>query len=166
MAQVTQRGVSVQTSGDLPTIGSQAPEFHLTATNLTDVTLAEFRGKKVVLNIFPSIDTGICAMSVRRFNAEIANYPNSVVLCISRDLPFAHKRFCGAEGLEHVQSLSELRTRDFGAAYGLHLLGGSMAGLLARAVLVLDEAGVVRYVELVPEIVQEPDYGAALAALA
>jgi len=166
MAQVTQRGAAVQTSGDLPAVGSQAPEFQLTGTNLADVGLAAFRGKKVVLNIFPSIDTGICAMSVRRFNAEIGNFPGSVVLCISRDLPFAHKRFCGAEGLEHVQSLSELRTLDFGAAYGLHLLGGSMAGLLARAVVVLDEQGVVRYTELVPEIVQEPDYAAALAALA
>jgi thiol peroxidase len=164
MATVTLRGNPLRTSGELPAVGSAAPGFRLTGTDLQDVELASLRGRRLVLNIFPSVDTPTCAASVRQFNAKIADY-DATCLCISRDLPFALKRFCGAEGLDHVVSLSELRALDFGEAWGLRLLDGPLAGLLARAVVVLDGDGVVRYRELVPEIGQEPDYAAALAAL-
>lgn len=165
MATVTLRGNPLQLSGELPAVGSAAPEFSLTGVDLKDVQLASLRGSKVVLNIFPSVDTATCAMSVRRFNAELSAHPGTKVLCISRDLPFALKRFCGAEGLDQVQTVSELRDLSFGSAYGLRLLNGPMAGLLARAVVVLSEEGVVTYTQLVPEITQEPDYASALAAL-
>ena len=166
MATTALRGNPVATSGDLPAVGSQAPDFVLTGVDLKDVTLADVAGHPTVLNIFPSVDTGICAMSVRRFNADIVAVPNAVCLCISRDLPFALKRFCGAEGLAAVRPVSELRNLDFGAAYGVRLLNSGMAGLLGRAVVVIDGAGRVVYTELVPEITTEPNYAAALAALA
>lgn len=165
MAQITLKGNQINTSGTLPGIGSQAPDFILTNTDLADVSLKDFTGKRIVLNIFPSIDTAVCSASVRRFNAEAEKLDNTAVLCISLDLPFAHKRFCGAEGLENVFSLSELRKRDFGEKYGVRILDGPMAGLLSRAVVILDESGKVVYTQQVPEIVDEPNYESALNAL-
>lgn len=166
MAQITLQGKLIHTIGFLPEPGAQAPDFCLTKTDLSDVSLKDYCGKRIVLNIFPSIDTTICAMSVRRFNAAIDQHANAVCLCVSRDLPFAHARFCGAEGLVNVVAVSELRNRDFGDQYGVRIMDGPLAGLLARAVVVIDATGVVVYSELVPEIKQEPDYGAALRALA
>jgi len=165
MAQVTFKGKAVNTAGELPKIGSQAPDFLLTKTDLSDITLKDVAGKRVVLNIFPSVDTSVCAMSVRRFNAEISKVENAVVLCISRDLPFAHARFCGAEGLDNVVSVSELRNLDFGKSYGMRITDGPLAGLLARAVVILDVKGKVLYTQLVPEITEEPDYDAAMNIL-
>ena len=165
MAQVTFKGKTVNTMGELPKIGSQAPDFLLTKTDLSDITLKDVAGKRVVLNIFPSVDTSVCAMSVRRFNAEISKVDNAVVLCISRDLPFAHARFCGAEGLDNVVSASELRNLDFGKNYGMRIVDGPLAGLLARAVVILDVKGKVLYTQLVPEITEEPDYDAAMNIL-
>jgi len=165
MTQVTLKGNPVNTIGELPEIGDQAPDFVLTKRDLGDISLKDVAGKKVVLNIFPSIDTEICAMSVRRFNAEVDQLENTVVICASLDLPFAHERFCGAEGLEKVISVSELRNRDFGDRYGIRIVDGPLAGLLARAVVILDENGKVTYTQLVPEITNEPDYEAALEAL-
>lgn len=165
MTTVTLKGNPIEISGDLPAVGTKAPAFSLTSQALQEVSLADFSGKKVVLNIFPSVDTGTCAMSVRQFNAKIADVDGAVCLCISRDLPFAFKRFCGAEGIDNVHTLSELRALDFGEAYGVRMTSGPLAGLLARSVVVVDEAGEVIYTELVPEIGQEPNYDAALAAL-
>jgi thioredoxin-dependent peroxiredoxin len=165
MAKITLKGNPINTIGELPLVGTIAPDFKLTGKDLTDKTLQDFQGKKIVMNVFPSIDTAVCAMSVRRFNAEASNLQNAVVLCISRDLPFAQARFCGAEGLDNVVMLSELRDFNFGSAYGLEMLDGLMASLLARAVVILDETGKVIYTELVPEIGQEPNYDAALKAL-
>ncbi|MDB6051776.1 MAG: tpx [Pseudomonas sp.] len=165
MAQVTHRGNPIQVKGILPAVGSAAPAFSLVAGNLADVTLATFAGKRKVLNIFPSIDTPTCATSVRKFNAQANDLTNAVVLCISADLPFAQARFCGAEGLENVQNLSTMRGRDFIENYGVAIVEGPLAGLTARAVVVLDENDVVLHSELVPEIGQEPDYDAALAVL-
>jgi thioredoxin-dependent peroxiredoxin len=159
MATITFKGSPVHTSGNLPLIGSKTPDFKLTNASLTDVSLADFAGKRVVLNIFPSIDTGVCASSVRRFNKEVEQLPNTVVLCISVDLPFAASRFCSAEGLTNVVTLSELRPpRSFGEDFGVRMIDGPLAGLLARSVVVLDEAGLVIYTEQVPEITQEPAY--------
>lgn len=166
MAQITLAGQAIHTSGSLPQPGIMAPDFLLTKSDLNDVQLRDYRGKRVVLNIFPSIDTSVCAMSVRRFNAEINQVANAVCLCASLDLPFAHARFCGAEGLANVVTLSELRNREFGDRYGVRIVDGPLAGLLARAVVVIDTDGCVLYSELVPEIKQEPDYAAALKALA
>lgn len=165
MASITLKGNPINTSGNLPAVGSAAPDFKLTTSDLADVSLGDYVGKRVVLNIFPSIDTPVCAASVRRFNAAVDQLDNAVVLCISLDLPFAHKRFCGAEGLEKVISVTELRERAFGEAYGVRIVDGPLAGLLARAVVIVDGNGKVTYTEQVPEIVQEPDYDAALAAL-
>lgn len=165
MAQVTLKGNPIHTCGELPAVGSQAPDFILTRTTLADVSLGDYAGKRVVLNIFPSVDTDVCAASVRRFNKEAASLANTVVLCISLDLPFAHKRFCAAEGLDEVHAVSELRQRGFGEAYGVRIVDGPLAGLLARSVVVVDSQGRVVHSQLVPEIVQEPDYEAALAAL-
>jgi len=165
MAQITLKGNPIHTVGELPKIGEQAPDFVLTKTDLSDVTLKNFLGKKVVLNIFPSIDTSVCATSVRRFNAEIDKFGVAVALCVSLDLPFAHARFCGAEGLQNVMAVSELRDRAFGGRYGIRIVDGPLAGLLARAVVVIDENGKVIYTQLVPEIAQEPDYQAALDVL-
>lgn len=165
MADITLKGNPIHTCGELPSVGMPGPDFTLTNVDLTDVSLRDFEGKKVVLNIFPSIDTPVCAASVRYFNQEVAQRRDTVVLCVSLDLPFAHKRFCGAEGLDRVLSVSELRQRGFGEAYGVRIVDGPMAGLLARAVVVLDGAGRVVYTQLVPEIVQEPDYAAVLQTL-
>ena len=165
MAEITLKGNEINTIGNLPGIGELAPDFTLTKTDLLDVSLSDYKGKKVILNIFPSLDTPVCAMSVRRFNAEAAKLDNTVILCISRDLPFAHKRFCTTEGLENVVPLSELRNDEFSKKYGVKIIDGPMAGLMARAVIILDESGVIKYKELVPEIVQEPDYEKALEEL-
>jgi thiol peroxidase len=165
MAEITLKGNPIHTIGELPAKGTTAPGFTLAKTDMSDVTLEEFRGKRVVLNVFHSLDTDICAMSVRRFNAEASKLDNTVVLCISMDLPFAHARFCGAEGLEDVISLSDFRNGDFGRAYGVRVIDGPTAGLLARSVVVLDTDGRVIYTQLVPEIGQEPDYDSALAVL-
>jgi len=165
MATITFKGNPINTSGDLPAVGSKAPDFSLVQSNLSNATLADFKGSKVILNIFPSIDTGICALSVKAFNAKAASLDNTKVLCISKDLPFAQKRFCGAEGIENVINLSDYATSSFCCDYGLLMLDGPLHHLAARAVIVLDEEGTVIYSEQVPEIVQEPDYAAALASL-
>jgi thiol peroxidase len=165
MAQVTLGGNPINTIGELPAVGSVAPDFKLTKTDLSDVSLKDYAGQKVVLNIFPSIDTPVCATSVKRFNTEVADLQNTVVLCVSADLPFAHARFCGAEGIEGVQSLSTLRGGSFGKAYGVRIVDGPLEGVLARAIVVVDESGNVSHSQLVPEIKQEPDYDAALAAV-
>ncbi len=165
MAKIKLKGNQINTIGNLPEIGELASDFKLTKTDLSDVSLSAYKGKKVILNIFPSLDTPVCAMSVRRFNSEAGKLDNTVVLCISRDLPFAHKRFCTTEGLENVVSLSELRNNEFSKKYGVKIIDGPMAGLMARAVFILDESGVIKYKELVPEIVQEPDYEKALEEL-
>ena len=165
MAEITLKGSPIHTCGTLPAVGSKAADFVLTKTDLSNITLADFAGKRIVLNIFPSIDTPVCATSVRKFNAAADKLKNTVVLCISLDLPFAHKRFCGAEGLENVIPASELRKRKFGEDYGVRIVDGPLAGLFSRAVVIIDEQGSVIYAEQVPEIAQEPDYGAALKVL-
>lgn len=166
MATIKLGGNPVTTSGELPKKGEKAPDFQLTRSDLTDVSLKDFAGKRKILNIVPSLDTGVCAASARRFNVEAAKLTNVVILTISNDLPFAQKRFCEAEGIKEVVPLSELRSRDFGDAYGVRLVDGKMKGLLSRAVVVLDENDTVIYAEQVPEIAQPPNYEAALAALA
>lgn len=166
MAQITLKGNPIHTVGDLPAVGTPAPDFKLTRTDLSDITLADVAGKKVVLNIFPSIDTPVCSVTVRRFNAEIEKHPDAVVLSVSRDLPFAHARFCTAEGLDNVIPAAVMRDADFGTRYGVGIVDGPLAGLLARAVVVLDGDGKVVHTQLVPEIGEEPDYAAALSALA
>lgn len=165
MATITLGGNPIHTNGSLPATGSKAPDFHLTGSDLSDVQLSDFAGKRLVLNIFPSIDTGVCAASVRRFNQEAAALENATVLNVSRDLPFAHKRFCAAEGIENVQSAAEYKSHDFGKAYGVEITDSKFAGLLSRAVVVIDAAGTVVYSEQVPEIGQEPNYEAALGSL-
>ncbi|MCB0486160.1 MAG: thiol peroxidase [Flavobacteriaceae bacterium] len=165
MATITLKGNAVHTSGDLPAVGSQAPDFKLVKNDLSESSLSEYKGSKVILNIFPSIDTGTCAASVRQFNKEAAELDNTKVLCISRDLPFAQARFCGAEGIANVINLSDFRTGSFGKDYGLQIVDGPLNGLLSRSVVVLDESGKVIYTEQVPEIVDEPNYKAALEAL-
>jgi len=165
MAKITFKGNPINTVGALPAVGSKAPDFKLTKTDLSDVTLQDFAGKKVILNIFPSIDTGVCATSVRKFNQEAANLPNTVVVGVSKDLPFAHKRFCAAEGINGVVTTSDLREGTFGKSYGVTMTEGPLACLLSRSVVVLDEKGTVKYTEQVPEITQEPDYAKALAAV-
>lgn len=165
MAQTAFKGSPVPLSGELPQQGMFAPDFTLTRSDLSDVSLKDYSGKTVVLNIFPSIDTPVCAMSVRKFNAEIGNHDNAVVLCVSADLPFAHARFCGAEGLDHVVSASTFRSSGFGDAYGTRITGGPLAGLMAQAVVVIDGQGKVAYSQLVEDIGQEPDYDTALACL-
>ncbi|MBR8534999.1 thiol peroxidase [Carboxylicivirga sediminis] len=165
MAKITFKGSPVSTAGDLPRVGAEAPDFSLVKTDLGEVSLSDYKGKKVVLNIFPSVDTGVCAASVRRFNAEASKQDNTVVLCVSRDLPFAHARFCGAEGLDDVVSLSEYKDEVFSQNYGVKMVDGPLAGLLSRAVVVVDENGKVTHSEQVDDIVNEPDYEAALKAL-
>ena len=164
MANTAFKGTPVQTIGDLPAVGSQAPAFTLTDTGLADVTSESLAGRRVVLNIFPSVDTGVCAASVRRFNELAASLENTTVVCVSADLPFAMARFCGAEGIENVVSGSVFRS-DFGSDYGVTQIDGPLAGLLARSVVVLDESGKVIYTQVVPEITTEPDYDAAIAVL-
>lgn len=165
MANITLKGNEIHTLGDLPAVGSMAPNFELVKADLNRVTLEDFRGSRLILNVFPSVDTGICAMSVRTFNEKAANLDNTKVLCISRDLPFALSRFCGAEGIENVEVLSDFATGNFGINYHLQITDGPMAHLHSRVIVVLDEEGKVAYTEQVPEIVQEPNYQAALDAL-
>ncbi len=165
MAKITFKNNPINTIGTLPAVGSKAPDFKLTKTDLSDVSLKDFAGKKVILNIFPSIDTGVCATSVRKFNTEGGALPNTVVIGVSKDLPFAHKRFCGAEGITNVVTTSDLREGSFGKAYGVTMSEGPLAGLFSRSIVVLDETGTVKYTEQVPEITQEPDYAKALAAV-
>ncbi len=164
MAQVTLRGNPFNTSGDLPAVGSSAPGFSLVGSDLSEITPESFAGKQVVLNIFPSIDTPTCAASVRTFNERAAGRDDTVVLCVSEDLPFAAGRFCGAEGIENVKTGSAFRS-DFAEVYGVKLEDGPLAGLTARAVVVLDATGTVKHTQLVGEIADEPDYDAALNSL-
>lgn len=165
MAGFTFKGTPFQTCGDLPFEGKPAPDFQLTKIDLSPVTLADLQGKRVVLNIFPSIDTPTCATSVQRFNSEANQLENTVVLCVSRDLPFAQKRFCGAEGLDNVVPASDFRDGSFGRTFGVQIEDGPLAGLLARSVVVLDEQGKVLHCELVGETADEPNYEAALKAV-
>jgi len=165
MATITLKGNTIHTNGDLPAVGAKAPDFKLTTVDLKDVSLADYRGKKKILNIVPSLDTSVCATSTRKFNERGGSLPNTVVLVISADLPFAMKRFCTTEGLNNVVSLSLIRGKTFAKEYGVLIEDGPLAGLTARAVLVLDESDKVVHRELVPEIGQEPNYDAALAAL-
>lgn len=165
MATVTLKGNPIETSGNLPQVGSLAPDFTLTATDLSTKTLNDFKGQKLVLNIFPSIDTGTCAKSVRQFNKAASQLENTKVLCISHDLPFAHARFCGAEGLDNVISLSDYKDGSFGKAYGLNFITGPLEALHSRSVIIVDENGSVTYTEQVAETVEEPNYKAALDAL-
>ena len=165
MAKITLKGTPIDTIGELPKVGEKAPGFTLTKRDLSETSLEDHTGKRIVLNIFPSIDTQVCATSVRKFNMEASKLDNSVVLCVSADLPFAHERFCGAEGIDDVLSLSSFRSEGFGKVYGVKITSGPLAGLLSRAVVIIDETGKVVYTEQVPEIVQEPNYEAALAAL-
>jgi len=166
MAQITFKGTLVETVGSLPAKGTEAPFFSLVKTDLSEAGPADFAGKRLVLNIFPSLDTPVCASSVRRFNQEASSLDNTVVLCISADLPFAHSRFCETEGLKNVVSLSVFRSPEFGRDYGVTLASGPLKGLLSRAIVIIDADGMVRYTEQVSEIVNEPDYSAALKALA
>ena len=165
MAEITLKGNPVNTSGNLPAVGSDAPDFSLVRSDLGKMTLSELKGKKVVLSISPSFDTSICATSVRKFNQLAAGKDNVVVLAITKDLPFAHSRFCTTEGITNVVTLSGFRNRDFGKAYGVDIIDGSFEGLYARSLVVVNEAGKVVYTQLVPEIASEADYDAALAAL-
>ena len=165
MAQVTFKGSPIHTNGDLPAVGAKAPAFKVTTGDLRDVGLDDYKGKKKILNIVPSLDTPTCATSTRKFNKEASALPGTVVLVVSADLPFAQKRFCTTEGLENVVPLSLLRDKKFAQDYGVLLVDGPLAGLAARAVVVLDEHDKVVYRQLVPEIGQEPDYAAALQAV-
>mgnify|MGYP001602048258 CR=1 FL=1 len=165
MAKIALKGNPVNTVGELPQVGSKAKDFSLVKTDLSTASLADFAGSKLVLNIFPSIDTSTCATSVRKFNEKASTLPNTKVLCISRDLPFAMNRFCGAEGLDNVINLSDFRDASFGNEYGLTITDGPLQGLHSRAVIVLDEAGVIKHTELVADIVDEPNYDNAIAAL-
>ena len=165
MATITISGNTIHTSGELPATGSIAPDFNLVKSDLSEFSLSELKGKKVLLNIFPSLGTGVCATSVRRFNEEAAGLKNTVVLAISKDLPFAARDFCTTNGIENVITLSVFRHPDFGKNYGVDILDGPFAGLLARCIVIIDETGKIAYTEQVPEIGQEPDYDKALAAL-
>ena len=165
MSTITFQGTNVNTNGQLPATGSAAPDFRLVKTDLSELALSELKGKRVVLNIFPSADTDVCAMSVRKFNKDAASLENTVVLAISKDLPFAQARFCTTEGIKNVITLSAFRDTTFENAYGVLMIDGPLQGLLSRAVVVIDESGKVIYTEQVPEITQEPNYDAALAAL-
>jgi len=165
MASITLGGNAINTNGELPLLGTTAPNFKLVKNDLSVVSLSDFKGSKLVLNIFPSIDTGTCATSVRTFNAKASALENTKVLCISRDLPFAQKRFCGSEGLESVVNLSDFNTGSFGKDYGLEIVDGPLSGLHSRVVIVLDESATVKYTEQISEIADEPNYEAALNSL-
>jgi len=164
MAQVTLGGNPIHTNGELPAVGAKAPDFKLTSGDLKDLTLADFKGKKKILNIVPSLDTPVCATSTRKFNETAGKLPNTVVLVVSADLPFASSRFCTTEGLQNVTTLSLMRDKNFAKDYGVLIQDGPLAGVCARAVVVVDESDKVVYKQLVPEIKQEPDYEKALAA--
>lgn len=165
MAKITLKGNPIETIGDLPNVGTEAPAFTLVKNDLSEVSLQDFAGKRIVLNIFPSIDTPVCAGSVVRFNREAGNLVDTVVLCISADLPFALGRFCGAEGLNDVVPLSVFRSPDFGKNYGVLITTGPLAGVLSRAIVIVDNTGKVSYNDQVPEITQDPNFDAALASL-
>lgn len=165
MASITLGGNPIHTSGELPKVGTKLADFKLVKNDLSVASLSDFAGSKLVLNIFPSIDTGTCATSVRTFNASAAKLANTKVLCISRDLPFAQKRFCGAEGIENVVNLSDFKDGSFGKTNGLEIVDGVLAGLHSRSIIVVDENGSILYTEQVPEIAHEPNYEAALAVL-
>ncbi len=165
MSQITLKDKKVNTYGSLPEVGEKAPHFELVRSDLSAATLKDFKGKRLILNIFPSIDTNVCATSVRNFNEKVSTLKNTDVLCISRDLPFAQKRFVDDSGLKNVTNLSDFRQGDFGKDYGVEMMDGPMAGLLSRAVIVLDEEGKVIHTQQVPDISQEPDYLAALKPL-
>ncbi|MES9966328.1 MAG: thiol peroxidase [Sedimenticola sp.] len=165
MAAITLKGNACNTSGDLPSVGSAAPQFTLVGGDLSDVTLDKYAGKKKLLNIVPSLDTPVCATSTQKFNAAMAEKGDAVAIVVSADLPFAQGRFCGAEGIENVVTASMMRDRNFAKDYGILITDGPLAGLCGRAVVVMDENNNVTYTQLVPEIVEEPDYDAALAAL-
>lgn len=165
MATITLGGNPVQTSGNLPKIGSKLADFKLVAVDLSTKTLSDFKGHNLILNIFPSVNTGICSASVRAFNKSASELENTKVLCISRDLPFAQKEFCAAEGLENVIMLSDFKNGDFGKTFGLIMISGNFDSLLSRCVIIADESGEIIYTEQVPEIAQEPNYQAALEAL-
>jgi len=165
MATITLKGNPIHTLGELPKNGSKPNDFELVKNDLSTVSLKDFAGSNLVLNIFPSIDTGTCATSVRKLNESAAKLSNTKVLCISRDLPFAQSRFCGAEGIQNVQTLSDFNTGSFGKTYGLEIVDGPLKGLHSRAVVVIDATGKVVYTQQVPEIVDEPDYAAALNSL-
>lgn len=166
MAKITLGGNETHTIGDLPEVGSAAPDFTLVSKDMQDKTLASYHGQKVILNIYPSIDTGVCAMSTKKFNQEASKLQNTRIVCVSKDLPFALKRYCDAEGIDNLDNLTNFRdSGSFGKHYGVEIFDGPFKGLNARAVVVVDEAGKVIYTELVPEVGQEPDYDKALAAL-
>lgn len=165
MANITLKGNPIHTSGELPNIGDKAKDFELVKNDLSKTTLKDYLGSKIVLNIFPSLDTGTCAASVRKFNKEAAELNNTYVLCISRDLPFAQARFCGAEGIDKAITMSDFGERTFGKDYQLEITDGPLAHLLSRVVIILDESGTIIYKQQVPEIVDEPDYEAALQVL-
>jgi thiol peroxidase len=165
MANITLKGNAIETLGELPKVGEKAPEFSLTGTDLGPKSLSNYAGKKVILNIFPSVDTGTCAMSVRQFNEKASQLENTTVLCISKDLPFAQQRFCGAEGIENLEMLSDFATGSFGKDYKLEITSGPLAHLHSRVIIIVNEEGEVTYTEQVPEIVDEPNYEAALQAL-
>ena len=166
MSLFTHRGNEASTSGELPTPGTLAPNFILTGLDLKDIALSDFRGQRVVLNIFPSVDTSTCASSVRKFNQIASSLNNTKVICISRDLPFAYRRFCGAEGIENVISASEYKDNSFSNSYGVEIVSGStLVGLMCRAIVVIDEDGSVLHTELVKDLGSEPDYDAAIASL-
>jgi len=164
MATITFKGNNVKTVGSLPSVGSKAKNFTLVGTDLSDKSLSDYKGKNVILNIFPSVNTGVCATSVRKFNEEAARLDNTVVLCISKDLPFAQAEFCAAQGIKNVEMLSDFRT-NFGEEYGVQMVDGPLKGLLSRSVVVINADGDIVYEEQVPEIAQEPNYSAALKAL-
>ncbi len=166
MATITLGGNEVHTSGELPAVGSQLPEITLTGTDLKDFKISDHSGKRVILNIFPSIDTGVCAASVRKFNEDVSKLDNTVVICVSKDLPFAQKRFCGAEGIENVIMGSDFRHGSFSSNVHVDMIDGGLQGTMSRVIIVLDENGKVTYTEQVPEIAQEPNFTAAEAALA
>jgi len=166
MSRITLKGSSINTIGSLPNIGHKAFDFSLTNMDLSEIALKDFAGKKVILNIFPSLDTAICATSVRHFNSVASQLANTVVLCISADLPFAQKRFCSTENLANVIPLSVFRHQDFGRTYGVTIIDGPLMGLLSRAIVIIDEKSKIIYTEQVAEIADEPNYPAALAALA
>lgn len=165
MATITLAGNEIHTKADLPKVGTAVKDFTLVKTDLSETSLSDYKGKKVVLNIFPSLDTSVCAASVRRFNEEAAKFDNVKVLCISKDLPFAHGRFCETEGIKNVITLSGFRDSAFGADYGVEITDGALKGVYSRAVVILDESGKVIYNEQVPEITQDPDFEKALAVL-
>ncbi len=165
MTSITLKGSPITTIGELPEINTMAPDFTLTKTDLSDATLKDFSGKTIVLNIFPSIDTPVCAASVRKFNDEASRFDNTVVLCISADLPFAHQRFCEVEGLKDVIPLSVFRSQEFGTNYGVTITDSPLKGLMSRAIVVIDKTGNVVYKQQAPEIAQEPNYDEALKAI-